>query len=123
LSHLIYAGADIILVPSNYEPCGLTQMIGLRYGTVPVVRAVGGLVNTVFDWDYDEEHSPFERNGFVFQHSDFVGLESALGRALDLWQSHPDKFQALAKQGMQMDNSWNLPGGQYASVYEHIRHR
>ena len=67
LAHLIYAGADLLVMPSLYEPCGLTQMIAMRYGTVPVVRAVGGLKDTVFDWD----HSPLpreQRNGFVFEH-------------------------------------------------------
>lgn len=121
LSHLIYAGADMIVVPSNYEPCGLTQMIGLKYGTVPIVRGVGGLVNTVFDWDYDQEHSPQERNGFVFYQTDPQALESALGRAFDLWYLNPDLFRKLAIQGMECDNSWKLPGQQYVGVYEHIR--
>jgi len=121
LSHLIYAGADIIVVPSNYEPCGLTQMISLKYGTVPVVRGVGGLLNTVFDLDYDENHPPEERNGFVFYQPDRHALESALSRAIDLWYEHPDQFEALAKQGMACDYSWNHPGEQYVSVYEFIR--
>ena len=122
LAHLIYAGSDIIVVPSNYEPCGLTQLIALKYGTVPVVRAVGGLVNTVFDRDYSDKPVE-ERNGFVFNDSDFGALESALGRAIDLYYSEPEKFEKLAIQGMQCDNSWNLPGGEYVELYESIRHK
>ncbi|MGK7915802.1 MAG: glycogen synthase GlgA [Prochloraceae cyanobacterium] len=121
LSHSIYAGADIIIVPSNYEPCGLTQMIGLRYGTVPVVRGVGGLVNTVFDWDYNEEHLPEKRNGFVFFQTDNYALESALGRALDLWYQNPKLFRQLAIQGMESDYSWNHPGEKYIEIYDYIR--
>ncbi|MCY7394285.1 MAG: glycogen synthase GlgA, partial [Leptolyngbyaceae cyanobacterium CAN_BIN12] len=86
LSHLIYAGADLIVVPSNFEPCGLTQMIGFKYGTVPIVRGVGGLVNTVFDRDYDETHLPEERNGYVFYQTDDSALESAMDRAIGLWE-------------------------------------
>lgn len=123
LSHLIYAGADIIVVPSSYEPCGLTQMIGLRYGTVPVVRGVGGLVNTVFDWDYDLEYSIEERNGFVFSNADQLGLESALGRAIDLYNKSPKLFRQLALQGMAYDYSWNLPGQKYVEIYDYIRYQ
>lgn len=123
LAHLIYAAADIIVVPSNYEPCGLTQIISLKYGTVPVVRGVGGLLNTVFDWDYGESHLPEERNGFVFYQQDSQALESSLGRALDLWYKQPERFQQLAKQGMAYDYSWNHPGDQYVGVYDHIRHK
>ncbi|MGP1371556.1 MAG: glycogen synthase GlgA [Almyronema sp.] len=121
LAHLIYAAADIIVVPSNYEPCGLTQMIGLQYGTVPVVRGVGGLINTVFDWDYDELHLPEERNGFVFFESDYTALESGLGRCLDLYYKNPELFRQLALQGMKYDYSWHNPGEQYVGVYDHIR--
>ncbi len=123
LAHLIYAAADMIVVPSNYEPCGLTQMIGFRYGTVPVVRGVGGLVNTVFDWDYDPEHLPEERNGFVFYESDAIALESALGRAIDLYEQNPQLFHELALQGMAYDYSWKEPGEKYIGVYDHIRHK
>ncbi len=121
LSHLIYAGADIIVVPSNYEPCGLTQMIGLKYGNVPVVRGVGGLVNTVFDWDYDAYHPQSERNGFVFFQTDRQALESALDRALKLWKTDPEAFQRLRMQGMTYDNSWRIPGEKYQGVYDYIR--
>jgi starch synthase len=123
LAHLIYAGADIIVVPSNYEPCGLTQMIGLQYGTVPVVRGVGGLLNTVFDYDYDDEHLPEERNGFVFYQQDNQALETALGRALDLFYKSPKLFRQLALQGMDYDYSWRNPGEKYIGVYDRIRHQ
>ncbi|MBK4732203.1 glycogen synthase GlgA [Oxynema sp. CENA135] len=123
LSHLIYAGADLIVVPSNYEPCGLTQTIGLRYGTVPIVRGVGGLLNTVFDRDHDPNKPPEERNGYVFYQTDFNALESAMGRALDLWFNEPEEFRKLVLQGMACDYSWNNPGTQYVGVYEHIRHK
>lgn len=121
LSHLIYAGADLIVVPSNFEPCGLTQMIGLKYGTVPIVRGVGGLVNTVFDRDYDQEHLPEQRNGYVFYQSDYAALESAMNRAIDLWYNQPDEFRQLQIQGMGYDYSWNYPGKEYLEIYDMIR--
>ncbi|WP_066426788.1 glycogen synthase GlgA [Anabaena sp. 4-3] len=123
LSHLIYAGADMIIVPSNYEPCGLTQMIGLKYGTVPIVRGVGGLVNTVFDRDYDQNIPPEKRNGYVFHQTDHDALESAMNRAIDLWYQSPDAFRQLAIQGMKYDNSWNHPGGEYLDIYDWIRYQ
>uniref|UniRef100_A0A832H6J5 starch synthase n=1 Tax=Oscillatoriales cyanobacterium SpSt-402 TaxID=2282168 RepID=A0A832H6J5_9CYAN len=123
LSHLIYAGADMIIVPSNFEPCGLTQMIGLRYGTVPIVRGVGGLVNTVFDRDYDQTHPLEERNGYVFYQTDYQALESAMDRAIGLWYHYPEEFETLQIQGMNYDYSWNHPGEDYIAIYEHIRHK
>lgn len=122
LAHLIYGAADMIVVPSNYEPCGLTQVISLRYGTVPIVRGVGGLVNTVFDKDYDQNKSEEERNGYVFYQTDNNALESSLERAMGLWSEYPQEFEALAKQGMGYDYSWNKPGKDYLGVYEHIRY-
>ncbi len=123
LSHLIYAGADMIIVPSNFEPCGLTQMIGLKYGTVPVVRAVGGLVDTVFDKDNHHSKPIHERNGFVFQHSDHPGVESALYRGIRLWYDYPSHFRELMYNGMRYDYSWNHPAESYLGIYDYIRHK
>lgn len=122
LSHLIYAGADMIVIPSIYEPCGLTQMIGMKYGTVPVVRNTGGLANTVFDADYAPR--PYhERNGFVFNDYNFAGIESALDRAVHMWYTQPQYFRELAVNGMRTDYSWNRPGTDYLNIYEYIREK
>lgn len=122
LSHLIYAGADMMLVPSQFEPCGLTQLIALRYGTIPVVRSVGGLADTVFDKDHSLRPL-HERNGYSFETYDAQGLESALGRAIACYYNHPDHFRELMKNAMRSDNSWNHPGQDYLNIYDFIRHR
>ncbi|MEM0982069.1 MAG: glycosyltransferase, partial [Cyanobacteria bacterium P01_H01_bin.58] len=123
LAHLIYAGADMMVVPSNFEPCGLTQLISMKYGTVPIVRGVGGLVSTVFDWDYDKAHEPEERTGFVFYETDNYALESAMNRALDLYYDEAELFKQLAAQGMQYDYSWSSSGDEYIELYDFIRHK
>lgn len=122
LAHLIYAGADMLVVPSLFEPCGLTQMIAMRYGAVPIVRWVGGLADTVFDRDYSDrpEH---ERNGYVFHQADNAGLESAMNRAIGLWFDYPEDFRSLADNGMHYDYSWNRPGMDYLNIYESIRNK
>ncbi|MBK9703787.1 MAG: glycogen synthase [Betaproteobacteria bacterium] len=122
LAHLIYAGADFVVMPSLWEPCGLAQMIALRYGTVPIVRACGGLADTVFDWDHSLLPQS-QRNGFVFEHADHEGIESALRRALGLWREAPALFRELQAQGMRCDYSWRLPAQSYLDVYDFIRHR
>jgi starch synthase len=122
LSHLIYAGSDLIIVPSLFEPCGLTQIIGLKYGTVPVVRATGGLADTVFDANYAER--PYhERNGYVFNDFNDAGIESALSRAIGMWYSFPQHFRELMVNGMRYDYSWNHPGYHYLRVYDLIRNK
>ncbi len=122
LAHLIYAGADMMLVPSRFEPCGLTQLIAMRYGTIPVVRAVGGLADTVFDKDHS--HRPLhERNGYVFENYDNAGLESALGRAIACYFQHPDHFRDLMTNAMRADYSWSNPGGDYLNIYDYVRHK
>lgn len=120
LAHLIYAGADMMVIPSTFEPCGLTQMIAMKYGTVPVVRATGGLADTVFDANY--AHKPYhERNGYVFNDYDRQGLESALRRAIGMWYIYPQHFRELMVNGMRYDYSWNDPGRHYLNIYDYIR--
>jgi starch synthase len=110
------------VMPSLYEPCGLTQMIALRYGAVPVVRAVGGLADTVFDRDYSSKPVA-ERNGYVFKDADYPALESAMHRAIGLWYSFPGEFRQLLQNGMAYDYSWNHPGRDYINIYEYIKHQ
>jgi starch synthase len=120
LAHLIYAGADMILIPSAFEPCGLTQMIAMKYGTIPLVRNTGGLADTVFD--ADNAHRPYhERNGYVFNDLDNRGLESGLDRALGLWNHYPHYFRELMQNAMRYDYSWNNPGQHYLNIYNYIR--
>ncbi len=119
LAHLIYAGSDMLVIPSLYEPCGLTQMIAMRYGAVPVARATGGLADTVFDANHSER--PFhERNGYVFHDYSPEALESAMDRAIGLWRRFPAYFRQLRVNGMACDWSWNHPGQNYENIYRHI---
>ncbi len=123
LAHLIYAGADMIIVPSNFEPCGLTQLISMKYGTVPIVRAVGGLADTVFDKDFAHGKPQHERNGFVFHEADFPAVEYTLNRAIRLWNDYPEQWRGLMINGMKYDFSWNHPGEHYLKIYEYIRYK
>jgi starch synthase len=122
LAHLIYAGADMIVVPSRYEPCGLTQIIAMAFGTVPVVRAVGGLADTVFDKDFSNRPL-HERNGYVFENADNPGLESALQRAIACYYQFPEHFRQLMLNGMRGDHSWNQPAQHYLKIYDYIRQK
>lgn len=112
LSHLIEAGADIFLMPSLYEPCGLNQMYSLNYGTIPVVRRTGGLADTVVDLDED----PANANGFIFDRAEPTELERALHRAISRYD---DRFlwRLLQKRGMASDFSWTTSAASYLSLY------
>jgi len=110
-AHRLVAGADMILVPSRFEPCGLTQMYGLRYGTVPVVRRVGGLADTVRDAGQGAG------NGFVFDGAQPEALRDAVARAVALYRAG-DGWASLMCAGMAEQLSWEGPARQYLSLYE-----
>lgn len=119
MAHMIFAGSDMFIVPSIFEPCGLTQMIALRYGTVPIVRKTGGLADTIFDVDYSNK--PFEQtNGYTFDFADAAGIESALSRAFECWFHDPDKWRKLMINDMNIDFSWNIPSNVYLDIYKKI---
>ncbi|MCE2983694.1 MAG: glycogen synthase GlgA [Parachlamydia sp.] len=119
LAHLIYAGSDMLIVPSLFEPCGLTQMIALKYGTVPIVRRTGGLADTIFDVDHSGK--PFEEtNGYVFDDPVDAGIDVALDRAIRCWFDEPDKWRQLMINGMSIDFSWNQSSNEYLSVYKSV---
>lgn len=120
LSHLIYAGADFILVPSIFEPCGLTQLVAMRYGSIPVVRKTGGLYDTVFDVDDDKERAQsqgLEPNGFSFEGTGSSGIDYALNRAIHTWYNGRELFNLLCKRVMEQDWSWNRPALDYIELY------
>ncbi|XP_065879868.1 starch synthase 3, chloroplastic/amyloplastic [Euphorbia lathyris] len=124
LSHLIYAGADFILVPSIFEPCGLTQLTAMRYGSIPVVRKTGGLYDTVFDVDHDKERAQahgIEPNGFSFDGADAAGVDYALNRAISAWYDGREWFNSLCKTVMEQDWSWNKPALDYMELYHSAR--
>ncbi|MBA2728296.1 MAG: glycogen synthase GlgA [Parachlamydiaceae bacterium] len=122
LAHNIYAGSDLFIVPSLFEPCGLTQMIALKYGAIPIVRKTGGLADTIFDVDYSGK--AFEdTNGYTFDYPDIQGIESALNRAIDCWFHQPDKWRHLMINGMNIDFSWNHPSDQYLEIYQKLINR
>jgi starch synthase len=115
-AHQMMAGLDSILVPSRFEPCGLTQLYGLRYGTVPVVRRVGGLADTVVDAD-PEQLANDGATGFVFKLANAEALQLALQRALRAYAS-PDVWQRVMRRGMAQSFSWEDSARQYLRLYQ-----
>jgi starch synthase len=113
-AHRLIAGADMILVPSRFEPCGLTQMYGLRYGTVPVVRRVGGLADTV-----REAGGEGSGNGFVFDAAHPQALLDAIARALETYRN-PPAWRQLMLRGMAENLSWDGPAGHYMALYQQV---
>ncbi len=117
-AHHIEAGADIFLMPSRYEPCGLDQLYGLRYGTVPIVRATGGLDDTVEDYDHDS------KSGTGFKFADYTpeALFEAFQRALSVY-ADAEEWRNLMRSGMKKEFSWKKPAEQYLDVYARAMNR
>ena len=107
LSHLIYAASDLFVVPSLFEPCGLTQLIALRYGSIPLVRKTGGLKDTIFH----------KKNGFLFKQLTKEDLARVIDQALLLWKEHPQTWADLQQHGMEMDYSWKRAAQEYVCLY------
>lgn len=118
-AHQIEAGADIYLMPSHYEPCGLNQLYSLRYGTIPIVRKVGGLADTIINYSDDGlEHGV--SNGFVFTEFSAQQLYQTIRKALDLY-ARSDQWNALILNAMRCDFSWNRSADRYMNMYEQLK--
>ncbi|XWS19808.1 hypothetical protein CRYUN_Cryun31cG0048100 [Craigia yunnanensis] len=115
LSRYIYAASDMLIIPSIFEPCGLTQMIAMRYGSVPIARKTGGLNDSVFDIDDDTIPHKF-RNGFTFTTPDEQVVNSALERAFNLYKNK-ESWQQLVQKDMNIDFSWDSSASQYEELY------
>lgn len=115
LAHVVVGGSDLLVVPSRFEPCGLTPMEAMRCGTVPVVNPVGGLRNTVIDADADRVRG----NGFIAPAPDEVGMWLALSRAVRAYND-PSRWAALQRRGMCTDWSWRVPAEHYRELYDEL---
>lgn len=120
-SHRFIAGADILMVPSRFEPCGLTQLYAQKYGTLPLVRRTGGLADTVIDCSLEALASN-QATGFVFNDSNMQDLNNAIQRSLILWKNQR-KWRQLQKSAMIQDFSWNTTAHSYISLYNEVLHK
>ncbi|MEO8669136.1 MAG: glycogen synthase GlgA [Bauldia sp.] len=118
LAHMLQGGADAILVPSRFEPCGLTQLYGLRYGCVPVVSRVGGLADTLIDAN-DAAIAAKVATGIQFHANSVAALEDAVARAMALFRE-PAVWSQIQRRGMAADNSWHRPAGAYAALFRSL---
>ena len=116
LGQRIYAGCDVFLMPSRYEPCGLGQLIALRYGAVPLVRRTGGLVDTVSDADA----ALTTGTGFMFEDATADALRHCCERAIAGFGNR-DGWRAMQERGMRQDWSWGRAAGEYLDLYEEAR--
>jgi len=116
LAHRLYASADFFLMPSQFEPCGLSQMMSLRYGTVPIVRETGGLRDTVLSYN---EYTK-EGNGFTFLNYNAHDMLYVIKRALSYYKEQPEVIKELRIRGMEGDYSWTHSAGEYVKLYEKI---
>lgn len=117
LAHLIEAGSDMFLMPSKYEPCGLSQIYSLKYGTVPIVRKTGGLADTVKDWDEYLHMGEKSGDGFSFKEYNGFGLTDAVERAIKSYHNK-EVWNTIIKNGMNNDYSWNKSAEKYVDLYK-----
>jgi starch synthase len=117
LAHLTIAGADCFLMPSRFEPCGLGQMYAMIYGTVPVVRATGGLIDTVQSYVEGQGEAPCTGNGFVFNYPTADALYYAIGWACALYYDRPEVFKKLQQNGMHGNYTWDASAAKYEAIY------
>ena len=115
LSHLLYAGADFLMMPSRVEPCGLNQMYALRYGTVPMVRSTGGLKDTVRDF------GDWQGYGIRFNNASVEDVTYSVGRAIDLYNNKKDLFTWMRSYMMHIDNSWDASAAEYITLYRELK--
>ena len=123
LAQQIYAGSDIFLMPSRFEPCGLGQMFAMRYGTIPIARATGGLSDTVFDTGKNvKKPSDLAKNstGFIFNKFETKELAKALNRAINTYYKYPLVWKKIVKNCMQQDFSWNRSAKKYLELYKKL---
>ncbi len=118
LSQQIYAGCDIFLMPSHFEPCGMGQMMAMRYGALPLVRETGGLADTVVNFDDGDADVGV---GFVFQWQEAQAVEGTLNWALDVYEQKPEAWRRMQERAMRMDFSWRKSAGEYIELYELAR--
>jgi len=115
LAHQIQAGADLLLMPSKFDPCGLTQLYALKYGTVPVVHATGGLRDTIAKFDADTASG----YGFTFAEHSARGLTDAVTQAVAVYRQ-PKLWERLMRNAMACDFSWHAPAKEYVKLYESL---
>jgi starch synthase len=119
IAHQIEAGADVFLMPSEYEPCGLNQLYSLKYGTLPVVRATGGLADTVIDAT-PENIAMGRATGFTFVSFRPSAFAEALERCLSMYRDQPLRWRHLQQTGMLQDWSWHRSAGEYERLYRQL---
>jgi starch synthase len=110
LAHQIYAGADFIVIPSLYEPCGLIQMIAMLFGTIPIAHRTGGLIDSIKEGF----------NGFLFSDYSSEALEKTITKATAIWKNDKNKYSEMVENALQTDFSWTKSGQEYLSLYEKL---
>ena len=114
MAHKLTAGADILLMPSRFEPCGLNQIYAMAYGTIPVAHATGGLRNTVIECDAEAGTA----TGFTFENATSDGLKYAAYNAIRMYREEPEEFRKLQLRGMAADFSWDKAAESYEEIFD-----